>query len=754
MQLILGSQSPRRKEVLSFFDLPFTQINPDFDEEAVPFHNNPKEYVQILALGKAKSLTHRFPNHVILTADTIVYKQGKIFGKPSNYHEALKNLRELSGKWHSVYTGLTVANQGKYFQDYEETRVLFNSLTDEQLQTYLKTLSLTDKAGGYMIQGSGGLIVKKIEGCYYNVLGLPLNALSNVFRQANIDLWKYLKKCGGALLTTALLFASRDGQADPAPSSFPHQQGHILFLLQKGSQEQALKLYQDKFQACGKHDYELLHQIGLRILEYGFKKNDPETQLLTLFGASISAHEDAFYILEESIKNPQPIIQLVALGALAQYQNDRADQAILRALGTSTLEVRYEAVHQLCKKKHHQAVAQAESLMYKTPTAYLAIYPPLFAMVGDPYSTRVLRKLLNQNSHEVRLAAVQSIAKYQRDDLLPQIRQQSMQLQYALQEASAAAFGIMQDEESIPILDRLSHSQYPTVSLAAHIALVLLGRENSVKAIEQFALDEDIFAITALETIPNSHTVLLKLIEHPNLQIKLNALASLLKQRHPCPFELVTEFMIRDKRDLAYTAVRSPGRTLKGWKITYSASQLLKDDLESYLEHMELKESILEDVKEISPSQFILLADEIFFKQQNDLVPVTARLLEELGTPDAIECLKKHQQQFGAPLVRQYCNLSLYRLNEPGLYADQLRQWVKKQCQTELIRFKPFSPWKIENNCYTLTPEETSQLLIKSFETFASRQDTLGVETLIEAMICGNEKNKYALAGLLLRACQ
>jgi septum formation protein len=194
MQLILGSQSPRRGEILNFFNLPFKQISPSFDENSIPFLDNPREYVTTLAKGKADSLAPRFRDSIILSADTIVYKEGKIYGKPKNEQEAFQFLKELSGKWHHVFTGLNVYSRGQDFHALEETRVLFNSLTEEQMRTYLFIHSFSDKAGGYMIQGAGSLIVKRIEGCYYNVVGLPINALYLVLKEVGVDLWKHLKK--------------------------------------------------------------------------------------------------------------------------------------------------------------------------------------------------------------------------------------------------------------------------------------------------------------------------------------------------------------------------------------------------------------------------------------------------------------------------------------------------------------------------------------------------------------------------------
>ena len=193
MKLILGSQSPRRKEILNYFDLSFTQIVSNFDEESIPFKNNPQEYVKTLAICKARVLKEDYPDSVILTADTIVYKEGKIYGKPKDENQAYQFLKELEGSWHSVFTGVALVDGSKEFQAFEETKVQFHKLSDEQIITYHRCLPSQDKAGGYLIQGAGGLIVKSIEGCYYNVVGLPLTSLSLLLKQVGIDLWSHLK---------------------------------------------------------------------------------------------------------------------------------------------------------------------------------------------------------------------------------------------------------------------------------------------------------------------------------------------------------------------------------------------------------------------------------------------------------------------------------------------------------------------------------------------------------------------------------
>jgi septum formation protein len=192
-RLILGSQSPRRYEILSYFSLPFEQISSEFDEDSVPFNGDPLAYAQKIAIGKALSLSAKYPEAVILTADTVVFKEGRIYGKPKNEAEAFKTLSELSGKWHSVITAIALWTNGRLRQGSEETRVLFNPLTEIQIQRYLEALHWADKAGGYAIQLAGSLLVRRIEGCYYNVVGLPVHVVSSLLKEEGIDLWDYLK---------------------------------------------------------------------------------------------------------------------------------------------------------------------------------------------------------------------------------------------------------------------------------------------------------------------------------------------------------------------------------------------------------------------------------------------------------------------------------------------------------------------------------------------------------------------------------
>ena len=191
--LILGSQSPRRKEILNMFSIPFRQVSSDFDEAQVVFRGDPVEFVKEIARRKATALQERFPDDLILTADTTVYRQGRLFEKPTSIQEAYAMLRELSGKEHQVFTGVAISDKKNLQSEVEETSVLFCELTDPEIHAYAKAFHPLDKAGGYAIQKAGGLIVKRIRGCYYNVMGLPLQTVRHLLLKAGIDLWDYFK---------------------------------------------------------------------------------------------------------------------------------------------------------------------------------------------------------------------------------------------------------------------------------------------------------------------------------------------------------------------------------------------------------------------------------------------------------------------------------------------------------------------------------------------------------------------------------
>jgi len=191
--IVLGSQSPRRKEILGFFDLPFETATSNFDEDSVPFNKDPADYALALARGKATALKKQYPDAIILTADTVVHKSGKVYNKAKDLEEAFSFLTDLAGQWHSVFTAVYAMKGDQEHHAWEETKVLFNPLSPDEIRHYHSKIHWEDKAGGYAIQMGAGLIVSRIEGCYYNVMGLPINSVRKLLKKFDIELWDYVK---------------------------------------------------------------------------------------------------------------------------------------------------------------------------------------------------------------------------------------------------------------------------------------------------------------------------------------------------------------------------------------------------------------------------------------------------------------------------------------------------------------------------------------------------------------------------------
>ena len=177
MKLILASSSPRRAEILANAGLPFSVLSSAVDESPNP-GESPTALVQRLANAKADLVTARAVGPAIVVgADTVVVLDDKILGKPRTTEEARHMLQQLSGRTHSVLTGVAMVRlpDGERRQFIESTLVHFRPISDEELSSYLATEEPYDKAGAYAIQGQAGRYIPRIEGCYFNVVGLPLS---------------------------------------------------------------------------------------------------------------------------------------------------------------------------------------------------------------------------------------------------------------------------------------------------------------------------------------------------------------------------------------------------------------------------------------------------------------------------------------------------------------------------------------------------------------------------------------------------
>ena len=190
MKIILASSSPRRKELLQRLDYPFDIILPDVDESILTLGNNPKKYCITLAEMKTKNISQKYPQALVIGADTIVVLGGQILNKPDDRVQAKNMLSMLSGQTHQVYTGVCLKWMENNIQHTfaEITLVTFRKLNKQEILYYIDTYPPYDKAGSYGIQDWSAVYVKNIQGCYDNVVGFPLSRFYHELKKMGINL--------------------------------------------------------------------------------------------------------------------------------------------------------------------------------------------------------------------------------------------------------------------------------------------------------------------------------------------------------------------------------------------------------------------------------------------------------------------------------------------------------------------------------------------------------------------------------------
>ena len=186
LRIILASQSPRRRELLALIGLAHDVMPADLDESVLP-NEAPTVHAERLARAKAAAIAGHKPGAVVIGSDTIVVLDGDILGKPRDHADAAAMLQRLSGRTHTVHTAVAVARNGQLVSGVESVEVTFRPLTSEQIETYIATGEPMDKAGAYGIQGYGAVIVERVHGDYFAVMGLALGRLVGLLGQVGVE---------------------------------------------------------------------------------------------------------------------------------------------------------------------------------------------------------------------------------------------------------------------------------------------------------------------------------------------------------------------------------------------------------------------------------------------------------------------------------------------------------------------------------------------------------------------------------------
>lgn len=526
---------------------------------------------------------------------------------------------------------------------------------------------------------------------------------------------------------------------------------HLLYMTGQGQHQAAA----GAMAAVEKIDGAVVEGMALEILRQGVTSKDPEEALLALFGASVALNEKAEALFETAYQNPNPQIQLAALSMIARSKTESSLFILNQAIGHPHPLIRLEAAFLLAERRAPQASLKIESLMHKIiPEAHF-LFPRLFAMVGDAAAKSNLKRLLNHPDEKVRCETILAIADSNRDDLIREVRRALTHPGALSKEAAATALGLLRDETSIPQLEALAEHLSPDVRIAALEALVELKQPEAIKRLEKLAKEGNLFAITALSDCEGCEETLASLIESPDRSIRANATLALLAHKDKRALKTLPEVLIKDARDFSFVTIHSPAGSLVSYKVIPSSMQNLEEVPGTFEGSLRLRESALAKTIELDDASFYQIARLILNRQQNDLVPLLMQLIENKGDEAARHFLKQEEQRAGAPFIRASAALALFRMKEEGPYEEKLRAWIKQEASLDLVKFRPFVPWeKREGTSFELTPNEKAALWVATLEAFIIRHPEQATRLLLDLIKEGAGKNRFVLAGLLLRTIQ
>lgn len=185
---------------------------------------------------------------------------------------------------------------------------------------------------------------------------------------------------------------------------------HSLYLMQQNQIEESIDKYREFSDLTGRHDFEVLQQMGLILLQKGIQSEDPQTFLMTLFGAGLSGSSGALEIIERGLQHPDPQVQLLALHFIAKFDDDKTNDLLNGAMSSDYLAIRMEAAFYLAQRKHPHAVGQIEGLMFRLPPMFKPFFPSLFALLGTSDATAALRRLIEDPDPQVRVESILNVA--------------------------------------------------------------------------------------------------------------------------------------------------------------------------------------------------------------------------------------------------------------------------------------------------------------------------------------------------------
>ncbi len=517
---------------------------------------------------------------------------------------------------------------------------------------------------------------------------------------------------------------------------------------------QALRLYERELPKKNGHDFERLQLLALKLLEEKKEEIDPGEFLSLIIASRLSHHKGLLSIPERGLSHPRMDIQIASLRTLADLQEDEGYQKIVKALQSPYIPVRLEAAYVLAERKYPEIEGHLAAQMNRLPEECLFPFPSLFALSDTPSSRKMLKKFLTGDNEMLRNETLRVITERKMTEFLPEIRLFRDRQDPILQEICAYASGVFRDEESLPFLKELTINSPDPISLVAYYSLYLLGDRSALHSIERKAAEGHLPAIALLGECNGESEPLRALLYHNNPQVRLNAALSLLKKKDPACLPEITRLFTVSEEETAILPYTSPGKMLTTRKIVLKTNRGMKNDPYPYEISDRYKREILSLCAALPEKNFLSFAESVADSGATIFFSPLVRLIEESGTEESIDLLKAWHQKAGHPLLRKRSDLALFRLDRKGPWKEKLFEELRRDTSEDLLPLPVILPWDPApaSSPFEITPEENARLLLEAYLSIAEKQDPEGLKILLNRLNKTSLKNRYILAGILIRA--
>lgn len=537
-----------------------------------------------------------------------------------------------------------------------------------------------------------------------------------------------------------------------------NQIGAQQFLM-GGEIESAISSYLDAARLGRPHEMSTLKKIAKEQIIQGIRSQDDSLQLLSIFAISMSQSEEFIGCLEEALQSDQPQVALAAMRSLAAFNTDRAARAIQNALRSNYLGLRIEASFLLAEQKRLDAADQIEALMHKCPEPLLGLFAHLFAKGGSRHDTALLAQLMSHSSPYVRSSAILSAATFERRALEKNILAALSHTHPLETESAAFATGHLRLEEGLPRLQELTNSRSPSVRFAALCAMDKLGNKEAITQIHSLASRGDLFATQFLGSYQSSEKDLVELLNHPDLDVAMNASLSLLQLKNSKGLPLLANLLASP--GVGFAEHHTPANTDRCYVRAPIHSKGLEKNPGLIHSTIAFKQQIVALCLQLPDSEFFPFVEMLIKTENSESISFAADALAMRGSEACISKLNDLRQRPGAPWLRMRCALALYKITRDIKYLYEVKAWLFTHSAREIMQLMPYGadPAQIarefaSHSRYELRPSETSALLIEAWMTLAHSESDAGLDLILEAMGQSPFESRLVLAGLLMKALQ